>query len=88
VYLWVLCLVVPDETTFAVQLNNNVFLRSDAIEGLPLVTSPEVLGLHRNADIGCCTQAARHLWDHLMEMQPQTGEHTFPGVLLPQVSSA
>uniref|UniRef100_A0A8C2U8V4 Dynein axonemal heavy chain 10 n=1 Tax=Coturnix japonica TaxID=93934 RepID=A0A8C2U8V4_COTJA len=45
-----------------------------AIEGLPLANSPEVFGLHANAEIGYYTQAVRSIWSHLLELQPQTGE--------------
>ncbi|XP_071394424.1 dynein axonemal heavy chain 10, partial [Centroberyx affinis] len=46
----------------------------DEIETLPLANTPEVLGLHSNAEIGYYTQAARDLWTHLIELQPQTGD--------------
>ncbi|XP_021113287.1 dynein heavy chain 10, axonemal isoform X4 [Heterocephalus glaber] len=46
----------------------------EAIEALPLANTPEVFGLHSNAEIGYYTQAARAMWGHLLELQPQTGE--------------
>ncbi|KAM4616801.1 dynein axonemal heavy chain 10 [Polymixia lowei] len=46
----------------------------EEIETLPLANTPEVFGLHPNAEIGYYTQAARDLWAHLIELQPQTGE--------------
>ncbi|NXC37428.1 DYH10 protein, partial [Campylorhamphus procurvoides] len=46
----------------------------EAIEALPLSNTPEVLGLHANAEIGYYTQAVRDMWTHLLELQPQTGE--------------
>nr|KAG5704650.1 hypothetical protein BaRGS_025292 [Batillaria attramentaria] len=46
----------------------------DYIETLPLANTPEVFGLHPNAEIGYYTQAARDMWTHLVELQPQTGE--------------
>ncbi|XP_006149290.1 dynein heavy chain 10, axonemal [Tupaia chinensis] len=46
----------------------------EAIEALPLANTPEVFGLHSNAEIGYYTQAARDMWSHLLELQPQTGE--------------
>ncbi|ERE76020.1 dynein heavy chain 8, axonemal [Cricetulus griseus] len=46
----------------------------EAIEALPLANTPEVFGLHSNAEIGYYTQAARDMWGHLLELQPQTGE--------------
>lgn len=45
------------------------------IEGLPLVNTPEVFGLHPNAEIGYFTQAAKEMWSNLIELQPQTGNH-------------
>ncbi|KAL0979348.1 hypothetical protein UPYG_G00183960 [Umbra pygmaea] len=44
------------------------------IETLPLANTPEVFGLHPNAEIGYYTQAAREMWNHLIDLQPQTGE--------------
>lgn len=44
------------------------------IEGLPLVNSPDVFGLHPNAEIGYFTQAAKEMWNNLIELQPQTGK--------------
>ena len=46
----------------------------EAIEALPLANTPEVFGLHSNAEIGYYTQAARDMWAHLLELQPQTGK--------------
>ncbi|GAB0196984.1 dynein axonemal heavy chain 10 [Grus japonensis] len=46
----------------------------EAIESLPLANTPEVFGLHANAEIGYYTQAVRDMWSHLLELQPQTGE--------------
>lgn len=46
----------------------------EAIEGLPLVNTPEVFGLHSNAEIGYFTRATKEMWAQLMELQPQTGD--------------
>ncbi|XP_056232067.1 dynein axonemal heavy chain 10 [Seriola aureovittata] len=46
----------------------------EEIETLPLANTPEVLGLHSNAEIGYYTQAAKDMWTHLIDLQPQTGE--------------
>ncbi|XP_062480123.1 dynein axonemal heavy chain 10 isoform X3 [Pezoporus occidentalis] len=46
----------------------------EAIESLPLANTPEVFGLHANAEIGYYTQAVRDMWSHLLELQPQTGD--------------
>ena len=48
---------------------------TDFIEGLPLANTPEVFGLHPNAEIGYYTNAAKEMWSHLVELQPQTGMH-------------
>ena len=45
----------------------------DFIEALPLANTPEVFGLHPNAEIGYYTNAAKEMWAHLVELQPQTG---------------
>eukprot|EP01028_Stygiella_incarcerata_P003072 TRINITY_DN1583_c0_g3_i1.p1 TRINITY_DN1583_c0_g3~~TRINITY_DN1583_c0_g3_i1.p1 ORF type:complete len:4602 (-),score=1271.77 TRINITY_DN1583_c0_g3_i1:125-13930(-) len=41
------------------------------IEKMSLVNSPEVFGLHANAEIGYLTNAAKGLWLDLIEMQPR-----------------
>ena len=46
----------------------------DYIESLPLANTPEVFGLHPNAEIGYYTNAAKEMWGHLIELQPQTGD--------------
>uniref|UniRef100_A0A3Q3B280 Dynein axonemal heavy chain 10 n=1 Tax=Kryptolebias marmoratus TaxID=37003 RepID=A0A3Q3B280_KRYMA len=45
------------------------------IEKMPLANTPEVLGLHSNADIGYYTLAAKEMWTHLIDLQPQTESH-------------
>lgn len=45
------------------------------IDTLPLANSPEVFGLHPNAEIGYYTQATKEMWSLLIELQPQTGEY-------------
>ncbi|CAH0724307.1 unnamed protein product, partial [Brenthis ino] len=44
----------------------------DSIDTLPLANTPEVFGLHPNAEIGYFSQAVREMWGHLIELQPQT----------------
>ncbi|XP_055846772.1 dynein axonemal heavy chain 10 isoform X2 [Episyrphus balteatus] len=44
------------------------------VDQLPLVNTPEVFGLHANADIGNYTQATKAIWSHLIDLQPQTGD--------------
>ena len=44
----------------------------EAIELLPLANTPEVFGLHANAEINYFTRATKDLWIQLVELQPQT----------------
>ena len=46
----------------------------DFIKTLPLANTPEVFGLHSNAEIGYFTRAAKDMWSQLIELQPQSGE--------------
>ncbi|KAH8871924.1 Dynein heavy chain 10, axonemal [Schistosoma japonicum] len=46
------------------------------IESLPLTNTPEVYGLHPNAEIGYYTNATKEIWSHLLELQPQTSNQT------------
>ena len=46
----------------------------EAVEALPLVNTPEVFGLHSNAEIGYFTQATKYMWSQLIELQPQGGD--------------
>eukprot|EP00118_Oscarella_pearsei_P005341 m.24505 g.24505 ORF g.24505 m.24505 type:complete len:2538 (+) comp28630_c0_seq1:2-7615(+) len=46
----------------------------ETIESLPLANTPEVFGLHSNAEISYYTLAAKDIWKQLVELQPQTGE--------------
>ena len=57
----------------------------DYIESLPLTNTPEVFGLHPNAEIGYYTAAARDMWAHLIELQPQTGWLCLLEVILPSI---
>ena len=43
-----------------------------AVDTLPLENSPEVFGLHSNAEIGYYTSATNHLWENLINLQPRT----------------
>ncbi len=38
------------------------------------INTPEVFGLHSNAEIGYYTKAAKDMWEHLVELQPQTND--------------
>ena len=46
------------------------------IDKLPLVNSPEVFGLHSNAEIGYYTKVVKNIWFNLVELQPHTGKLT------------
>ena len=52
---------------------------TEYIETLPLANTPEVFGLHPNAEIGYYTNAAKEMWTHLVELQPQTGKPAVVG---------
>ena len=58
----------------------------DYIEALPLANTPEVFGLHSNAEIGYFARAAKDMWSQLIELQPQSGE-TGAGILAGKSSS-
>lgn len=44
----------------------------ETIEALPLVQTPEVFGLHPNADISYYTNATKQIWRDLVDLQPRT----------------
>ncbi|XP_015260407.1 PREDICTED: dynein heavy chain 10, axonemal [Cyprinodon variegatus] len=44
------------------------------INSMPLVNTPEVLGLHSNVEIEYNTLAVKEMWAHLIDLQPWTGE--------------
>nr|VZI42327.1 unnamed protein product [Spirometra erinaceieuropaei] len=58
-------------------LTRDVF--SSYIETLPLESSPEVFGLHANAEIGYFTSAVQENWALLIQLQPREVE--VPGLL-------
>ena len=66
---------------FSLVLEYQSFYISDYIDSLPLSNTPEVFGLHPNAEIGYYTNAAKELWSHLIELQPQTGRKEIFGYL-------
>eukprot|EP00736_Rhodelphis_marinus_P009344 Rmarinus@m.3249 len=43
------------------------------VESLPLVNSPEVFGLHANAEITYLTNSTKTFWSNLVDIQPRTG---------------
>jgi dynein heavy chain len=51
-------------------VNRDVFV--EYIESLPLANTPDVFGLHPNAEIGYYTTAVKDMWTHLIDLQPQT----------------
>uniref|UniRef100_A0A3P9QEZ7 Dynein heavy chain ATP-binding dynein motor region domain-containing protein n=1 Tax=Poecilia reticulata TaxID=8081 RepID=A0A3P9QEZ7_POERE len=51
----------------------NLACVADEIENMPLANTPEVMGLHSNAEIGYYTLAVKELWSHLIDLQPQSG---------------
>lgn len=45
-----------------------------SIEMLPLTNSPEVFGLHPDAEIGYLTNAVKDMWSKLISLQPRTSD--------------
>ena len=50
-----------------------MLLFSEYIDSMPLANTPEVFGLHPNAEIGYYTTAAKEMWTHMIDLQPQIG---------------
>ncbi|KAM9822155.1 dynein axonemal heavy chain 10-like isoform 2-T2 [Syngnathus typhle] len=63
-----------NEVDYKIPPNGPEDVYVDEIESLPLANTPEVMGLHSNAEIGYYTQSAKDMWLHLIDLQPQTGE--------------
>lgn len=42
------------------------------IKRIPLISSPEVFGLHTNAEIQYLEQSTREMWINLAELQPRS----------------
>uniref|UniRef100_A0A3Q3JHQ8 Dynein heavy chain ATP-binding dynein motor region domain-containing protein n=1 Tax=Monopterus albus TaxID=43700 RepID=A0A3Q3JHQ8_MONAL len=83
-YMSVSILQYVNLSSFSVIAHSFVLLCvTDEIENLPLANTPEVLGLHSNAEIGYYTQAAKDMWTHLIDLQPQTGVVWHISSLLP-----
>ncbi|XP_033947329.1 dynein axonemal heavy chain 10 [Pseudochaenichthys georgianus] len=62
------------DVTYKIPQNGPESSYTDEIENLPMANTPEVLGLNSNAEIGYYTQAAKDMWSHLIDLQPQTGD--------------
>ncbi|KAJ7387133.1 Dynein heavy chain 10, axonemal [Desmophyllum pertusum] len=62
---------IPKPEKGASESNRDLYV--DAIEALTLSNTPDVFGLHPNAEIGYYTHSAKDMWNHLVELQPQTG---------------
>lgn len=65
---------IPKPEKDASESNRDLYV--DCIEALPLSNTPDVFGLHPNAEIGYYTHSAKDMWSHLVELQPQTGGET------------
>lgn len=52
------------------EMNRDLY--TDYVESLPLANTPDVFGLHPNAEIGYYTTAVKDMWTHLIDLQPQT----------------
>jgi len=64
---------VNKETDYKLPPQQTLASSMEMIEQLPLVTSPEVFGLHPNAEISYMTESTRELWSGLVSMQPRGG---------------
>jgi dynein heavy chain, axonemal len=45
-----------------------------AIEQLPHINTPDVFGLHPNAEIGYYTNATKEMWTNLIFLQPNVSD--------------
>jgi dynein heavy chain len=45
-----------------------------AITEMPITYSPEIIGLHSNAEIDYFTQASKRIWEDMIKLQSSTGE--------------
>lgn len=59
---------------FACSRASILFQNTASTDLLPLTNTPEVFGLHPNAEINYYSQTTREIWSHLIELQPQTGK--------------
>uniref|UniRef100_A0A3Q3JR07 Dynein heavy chain region D6 P-loop domain-containing protein n=1 Tax=Monopterus albus TaxID=43700 RepID=A0A3Q3JR07_MONAL len=76
-YMSVSILQYVNLSSFSVIAHSFVLLCvTDEIENLPLANTPEVLGLHSNAEIGYYTQAAKDMWTHLIDLAKSYGHYT------------
>lgn len=46
----------------------------EMIESLPHVNTPDVFGLHPNAEIGYYTNASKEIWSNLILLQPNMSD--------------
>eukprot|EP00386_Alphamonas_edax_P011408 GDKI01036156.1.p1 GENE.GDKI01036156.1~~GDKI01036156.1.p1 ORF type:complete len:555 (-),score=146.39 GDKI01036156.1:20-1435(-) len=58
---------------YTVPKPGNIEVYLNYIKELPLINSPEVFGLHPNAEIGYFTESAKRLWLGLITMQTNAG---------------
>ena len=62
-----------EQVDYIVPIEGHRSVYVDTIETLPLVQTPEVFGLHPNADISYYTNATKQIWRDLVDLQPRTG---------------
>nr|AML30863.1 axonemal inner arm dynein heavy chain 7 [Marsilea vestita] len=62
-----------DGTTYKIPENGPKENYTSYIDSLPFVQSPEVFGLHANADISYYTNTTKNLWRDLVDLQPRGG---------------
>jgi dynein heavy chain len=56
---------IPEEPIFDIYLKN--------INEMPNTYSPEIIGLHSNAEIDYFTQASKRIWEDMIKLQSSTG---------------
>mmetsp|Transcript_13853 Transcript_13853/g.21612 ORF Transcript_13853/g.21612 Transcript_13853/m.21612 type:complete len:481 (-) Transcript_13853:121-1563(-) len=64
---------VSKDLDYTLPAQSTLASSQEMIESLPLVTSPEVFGLHPNAEISYMTDSTKELWLGLVSMQPRGG---------------
>lgn len=61
------------EFAYTIPENGPVERYLDAIERMPQHNTPNVFGLHENAEVGYLTNATNALWENMINLQPRVG---------------
>ncbi|KAG9396016.1 Dynein heavy chain and region D6 of dynein motor [Carpediemonas membranifera] len=62
-----------EESPFNIPLSGDREVYVNQVEALPLLSSPEILGLHGNAEIAYLSSSTREMFRDLVSLQPRTG---------------